>query len=197
MSDNTLTYYNSIAHTFAQNTINVPFTHIQDTFLEYIPTDGLILDFGCGSGRDSKYFLSKGYKVDPVDGSEELCKIANGYTGVSVKCMLFEELDAVEKYEGIWACASILHVEKKKLPEILKKMAVATKKNGAIYASFKYGDFEGIRNERFFTDLTEESFEELIKDIPELVIEKMWVSADARVERGEERWLNILLRVLG
>ena len=72
--------------------------------------------------------------------------------------MLFEELDVVEKYDGIWACASILHVEKKKLPDILKRMATATKNGGVIYTSFKYGDFEGEKNGRYFTYLTEESF---------------------------------------
>lgn len=195
MSNTTLSYYNSNAPSFVQNTVDVPFTDIQDVFLECIPAGGRILDFGCGSGRDTKYFLSKGYIVDAVDGSKELCKIASEYTGVSVKCMLFDELDAVKEYDGIWACASILHVEKMKLPTILKKMAVATKTGGTIYVSFKYGDFEGERNGRFFADLKEPSFEKLIKDISKLVIEKSWITDDVRVERGEERWLNILLRV--
>ena len=130
----------------------------------------------------------------PDDGSEELCKIAGEYTGIPVKQMLFEELDAVEEYDGIWACASILHVAKAQLPEILQKMTTATKKGGVIYASFKYGDFEGEKNGRFFTYLTEGSFEELIKDIPELKIEKMWTSTDVRADRADEMWLNIILR---
>ena len=108
--------------------------------------------------------------------------------------MLFEELDVVEKYDGIWACASILHVEKKKLPDIIKKMTTATKNGGVIYISFKYGDFEGEKNGRYFTYLTEESFEEIIKAIPELTIEKLWISSDVRIERGKEQWLNIMLR---
>ena len=108
--------------------------------------------------------------------------------------MLFEELDAVEEYDGVWACASILHVEKKQLPDILGKIAAATKKGGVVYTSFKYGDFEGVRNGRFFTYLTEESFGELVKEIPNLAVEKLWVSADVRAERGEEQWLNIVLR---
>ena len=194
-SNNTLTYYNSKASDFVQNTVDVPFTDIQDAFLECIPTGGRILDFGCGSGRDTKYFLSKGYTVNAIDGSEELCRIASEYTRISAKCMLFDELDEEKEYDGIWACASILHVEKKRLPELLKKMTVATKLGGTIYVSFKYGDFEGERNGRFFTDLKEATFEALIKDIPELVIDKMWITTDVRVERGEERWLNILLRV--
>ena len=196
LDKSTLDYYNSKAKDFVTDTVAVAFTEMQDTFLEYIPKGGRILDFGCGSGRDTKYFISKGYDVDATDGSEELCKIASEYTGIKIKQMLFEELDEVELYDGVWACASILHVEKKQLPEILKKIATATKKGGVVYTSFKYGEFEGIRNGRFFTYLTEESFGELLRNVPELAIEKLWISADVRAERGEERGLNIVLRKL-
>lgn len=190
----TLDYYNSKAKDFVSGTVDIVFTEIQDIFLECVPVGGKILDFGCGSGRDTKYFLSKGYNVDAIDGSEKLCKIASEYTGVQVKQMLFEELDVVEEYDGIWACASILHVEKKQLTDIMKKIAIATKTDGVVYASFKYGEFEGVRNGRFFTYLTEESLGKLLEAVPELVIEKLWTSADVRAGRGEERWLNIVLR---
>ncbi len=196
LDKSTLDYYNSKAKDFVTDTVAVAFTEMQDTFLEYIPKGGRILDFGCGSGRDTKYFISKGYDVDATDGSEELCKIASEYTGIKIKQMLFEELDEVELYDGVWACASILHVEKKQLPEILKKIATATKKGGVVYTSFKYGKFEGIRNGRFFTYLTEESFGEILRSVSDLAIEKLWISADVRAERGEERWLNIVLRKL-
>ena len=177
----TLDYYNFKAKDFVSGTVDVVFTEIQDIFLKYIPLGGKILGFGCGSGRDTKYFLSKGDEVDATDGSEELCKIASEYTGIKVKQMLFEELDEVELYDGVWACASILHVEKKQLPEIMKKIAIATKKGGVVYTSFKYREFEGIRNGRFFTYLTEKSFEELLRSVPELSIEKLWISADVQI----------------
>ena len=192
--NHTLNYYNSNAYDFVSGTVDVAFTEMQDIFLECIPAGGKILDFGCGSGRDTKYFLSKGYEVEAIDGSEKLCKIACEYTGIVVKQMLFEELDDVEEYDGIWACASILHVEKKQLPDILKKMTRATKKGGFLYASFKYGDFEGVKNKRFFTYLTEDSFREIIKEISEISVERLWISADVRAGRAEERWLNVILR---
>ena len=97
-------------------------------------------------------------------------------------------------YDGVWACASILHVAKSHLPDIIRKIANATKSEGTVYMSFKYGDFEGVKNGRFFTYLTEKSFEELIEMIPELTVDKLWISSDVRVERGEERWLNIIMR---
>lgn len=192
--EDTLNYYNKNARKFTDGTVNVNFTEIQDLFLAYVPVGGKILDYGCGSGRDTKYFLNKGYNVDAIDGSEELCKIAGNYTGISVKKMMFEELDCIEVYDGIWACASILHVANKKLPTILRKMTDAVKNGGVMYTSFKYGEFEGYRNGRYFTYHTKESFRKIIEDIPGLTIEKMWVSDDVRAERGEEQWLNLILR---
>lgn len=108
----TLDYYNKKASEFVSGTVEEQFNEMQDTFLAYVPTGGKILDFSCGSGRDTKYFLSRGYVVEATDGSEELCNIASEYTGIPVKRMLFHELNSVEEYDGIWACASILHVTK-------------------------------------------------------------------------------------
>ena len=191
---NTIDYYNENAKMFIDGTVSVDFKHVQDTFLELLPEHATILDFGCGSGRDTKYFLEHGCMVDAIDGSLELCKAASEYTGVNVKHMLFQELNEKEKYDGIWACASILHVKREELPEIIRKMSLATKANGIIYLSFKYGDFEGERNGRYFTDMTEASMEELLADFPEFTVEKQWITGDVRVGRGDERWLNMILR---
>ena len=193
-SNQTIDYYEKNADSFVAGTISVDFTEIQDRFLSFLPADGFILDFGCGSGRDTKYFLEKGFNVDAVDGSEALCKMASENTGITVKHMLFQELDAIEKYDGIWACASILHLPKESLKDVFKKMICATKNDGYIYVSFKYGEFEGLRRDRYFTDFTEERFEEFLKDIPQLMITEDWISRDARPGRSDERWLNLILK---
>ena len=92
MTKTTLDFYNENATIFIEGTVNVDFTQVQDIFLEYLPDHAKILDFGCGSGRDAKYFLDHGYDVDAVDGSVELCKAASAYTGIVVKQMLFHSL---------------------------------------------------------------------------------------------------------
>lgn len=99
-----------------------------------------------------------------------------------------------EKYDGIWACASILHLNKAELSGVFEKMSRALKKTGIIYTSFKYGDFEGMRNGRYFTDFTEESFAALLNNIPLLTIEKQWITGDARQGRENEKWYNIILK---
>ena len=190
----TIDYYNENTKEFIDGTVSVDFSKIQNIFLELLPKGATILDFGCGSGRDTKCFLDLGYQVDAIDGSMELCKAASEYTGITVKHMYFQELNEIEKYDGIWACASILHAKKEELHEIIRKMCDATKVNGIIYVSFKYGDFEGERNGRYFTDMTEILMAELLENISELKVEKQWISGDVRSGRGDERWLNMILR---
>lgn len=194
MRDKTLNYYNTNAHSFVSSTLSVDFTQTQDRFLRLLPSAAAILDFGCGSGRDTKYFLDVGMRVDATDGSEELCRLASEYTGIPVRQMLFEELDAKAQYDGIWACSSILHLPKESLKDVLKKMIAALKEYGIIYTSFKYGTFEGERNGRFFTDFTEETFREFVADVDGIRIEEMWITGDVRPGRGDERWLNLILR---
>lgn len=194
MKNNTLNYYNINAHSFVSSTLSVDFSQTQDRFLRLLPSAAAILDFGCGSGRDTKYFLDAGMQVDATDGSEELCRLASEYTGIPVRQMLFEELDAKAQYDGIWACSSILHLSQESLKDVLKKMIAALKENGIIYTSFKYGTFEGERNGRFFTDFTEETFREFVADVDGIRIEEMWVTGDVRPGRGDERWLNLILR---
>ena len=190
----TLEYYNNNAESFINGTISVNFEQTQLKFINTLPVNACILDFGCGSGRDTKYFLSKGYQVDATDGSEELCRKASAFTGIEVNHMLFQELSEIDKYDGIWACSSILHLSKTELKPVLMRMLTSLKTNGVIYTSFKYGDFEGIRNGRYFTDFMLETFEQYIRDIPELVIEEHWITGDVRPGRGEEKWLNLILR---
>jgi SAM-dependent methyltransferase len=190
----TLDYYNENAAQFTEATFTVEFSAIQDRFLALMPEGGLILDFGCGSGRDTKYFLGKGYCVDAIDGSEELCKIASKNTGIEVRQCLFEDFEAEAKYDGIWACSSILHLPKETLRSVMKAMIRAVKSGGYIYTSFKYGTFEGVRSGRYFTYFTEENFQEFLKDIYGVEITDLWIAADVRPDRGDEKWLNSILQ---
>lgn len=190
----TLTYYNKNAQNFISTTREVDFTQTQTRFLTKLSKGASILDFGCGSGRDTKYFLSQGYRVTAIDGSEELCRLASDYTGIAVNHMLFQELKDIETYDAIWACSSILHLPLEELADVLNKMSAALKPNGIIYTSFKYGEFSGQRGGRYFTDMTEASFSQLIQCAKDLTIEEQWITSDVRPERGEEQWLNIILR---
>lgn len=194
MLNKTINYYDTNAKDFVKETLNVDFKATQDKFINKLPSKGYILDFGCGSGRDTKYFLAKDFKVDAIDGSIELCKIASEYTNIKVRHMYFNELSIVNKYDGIWACSSILHLSLDDLVDVFKRMSKALKDEGIIYTSFKYGDFSGERNGRYFTDMTEDSFAKLIANVDNLKVEEQWITADVRPQRGNEKWLNLILR---
>lgn len=190
----TLKYYNENAENFVKDTIGVNFSEVQEKFTKLLPYGGKILDFGCGSGRDASYFYKKGFLVDATDGSAELCKQAGKYSGINVRQMLFSELNAVEEYDGIWACSSILHLPLADMKDVMVKMLRALKKDGWIYTSFKYGEFEGIRNGRYFTNFTKESFECFISELNGIRIKEIWISDDARSDRSDEKWLNLILQ---
>ena len=150
MNNKTLDYYNQNAAAFIAGTVSVDFKEIQDKFMNAL-CGKRILDFGCGSGRDTKFFIEAGFDVVATDGSEEMCKCASEYTGIHVRKMLFQELDEKERYNGIWACSSILHLPKMELKKVFIKMVEALCFDGIIYTSFKYGIFEGEKNGRYFT----------------------------------------------
>lgn len=190
----TINYYDKNAADYACDTSDLEFSGIQDMFLEYLKDGAAILDFGCGSGRDSNYFLQKGYQVTALDGSAKLCRIAEEQTGIPVIQMDFNDFDEQDKYDGIWACSSILHLPVQELKNVLIHMEKALHDGGFIYTSFKYGDFSGMRNGRFFIDFTEDSFRTFISDIEKLVIEKLWITNDVRPGRQDEKWLNMILR---
>ena len=194
MLNKTINYYDINAKDFVEETLNVDFKATQDKFINKLPAKGYILDFGCGSGRDTKYFLDKDFNVEAIDGSIELCKIASEYTKIKVRHMYFNELSRVNKYDGIWACSSILHLSLDDLVDAFKRMSKALKDEGIIYTSFKYGDFSGERNGRYFTDMTEDSFAKLIANVDNLKVEEQWITADVRPQRGNEKWLNLILR---
>ena len=197
----TLLYYNQHADAFTADTVSVDFTETQDRFLQYMPEGALILDFGCGAGRDTRCFLAHGYRVDAVDGSEAMCRAAGSLTGIPVRQMLFQELAEIDHYDGIWACASVLHLPTQELTDVLARMIRALKAGGVMYLSFKYGNYEGERNGRYFTDLTEERFRDLLKSVreEELLTDSgefpvFWITGDVRPGRSGEKWLNILLK---
>jgi len=192
--NNTLQYYEQHADAFVQSTMNADMNEPRDRFLKHLPSGAFILDLGCGSGRDAKAFLDGGYRVDAVDGSAELCRIASELTGIHVRQMLFQDLCAEDLYDGIWACASILHLPKDRLREVLHKVTAALKKDGILYTSFKYGTFEGLRSDRYFTDFTEATLAEFWTAFPALPIIETWITRDVRPGREEEQWINLLAK---
>ena len=189
----TLDYYNHNAEQFYDSTVKVEMESIYAPFLSYLPEHASILDLGCGSGRDSLAFHQKGYQVEAIDYSESLVKKAQELTGLPVRHQSFYELDEENKYDGVWACASLLHCERQKLPEVLSRILRTLKAGGVLYMSFKYGSTDREKDGRHFTDLNEQQAQALLREVPGFLLLQQWITVDKRPERSEE-WLNILVR---
>ena len=162
-------------------------------FLPHVAQHGHILDAGCGSARDAAFFKAQGFTVSAFDASLELAELASSYLQQPVAVKTFQELNCVNQYDGIWCCASLLHVPKAELPQVFLNLQNALKPNGVLYVSFKYGDTERVHNGREFTDLTEQLLSDLINQHTQLSIMKHWQSVDQRPGRESEVWLNALL----
>ena len=188
----TLDYYEHNADAFSKNTASADMLAILRSFVSMLPEGATVLDWGCGTGRDSRSMLDMGLSVVSTDASPAMCQIAKELFDVEVVCERFDELKEESEYDGIWACASLLHVRKSELPAMLCKAHKALKPQGVLYTSFKYGIFEGMRKGRWFTDLDEGALAELVGNDFEIV--KMWTTSDVRPGRAEERWLNSLLQ---
>lgn len=186
-------YYNKNAAAFVDNTFSVNMESIYQPFLYYLPDHGKILDVGCGSGRDSLYFKNRGFAVDAFDYSSELVKLATEKTGLPIQQLSFYDLDVINQYDGIWACASLLHCERNRLPEVLRKLINALKVNGVCYLSFKYGDRDRTQEGRNFTDLNEKLAHQLLSPLTDILLLQQWLTIDNRPDR-KDAWLNIIIR---
>ena len=190
----TLDYYNQQSEKFSESTQNINFSVLQQEFCSFIPKNGHILDLGCGAGRDSKAFINAGYKVTAVDGSAKLCKVASEFIGQDVICETFQKYEPTDMLDGIWACATLLHLSCEDIVKVMNKLSNHLKQGGCFYTSFKYGNFSGIRNGRFFQNMTKEEFNRLLNEMPNYEIISSKITSDVRPGREEEKWLNIFLK---
>lgn len=198
--DRTIDYYDAKAKEFAMRATN--FDEMRDSYALFVPflpapsKNITILDYGCGTGRDALYFKQLGYSVVATDASLELCKLAEKNIKQPVLNDRFEDLQGKEVYDAVWANASLLHVPTFELKSIFSKIYTALKPGGYFWSLYKYGTFEGERNERFFNDFTEEKMTAFLKDFPHFSILKIGQNRDprARLSKENERWLHVILK---
>lgn len=189
-------YYNKYASKVFEDTVDQNMEELREEFLGILKvSDGdTILDLGCGSGRDSLVFYELGYDVTPLDASEEMCKLAEIHTGLDVLCMNYEDMEFEDVFDGIWACASLLHIPKAELSLILDKAEAALKMGGVLYFSVRKGNFEGFRGERYFSDYTESELERIVKARHGLELIKIWETMDVRSNHPDTVWMNVMVR---
>ena len=187
-------YYNKNAQEFFNQTVKADMSELYDIFLKNLPcNEGKILDLGCGSGRDSKYFLDSGFEVVAMDISEELGKRASEYIGQKVIIQDMRELNYQDEFIGIWACASLLHLDEDEIIETLRKIFKSLKRDGIVYISFKYGDKNYEKDGRKFSCFTYEKFIKIGKEFENKILQ-WFITEDVRADRKNEKWVNIVLK---
>lgn len=190
----TIDYYNENAKKYFDLTYNADMSIQYDHFLQYVKRDGKILDFGCGSGRDSLYFKNKGYDVTAIDGSKELCKIAREYTGIDVKNMKFDEFNDIDYYDGIWACGTLLHLHNSEILEVLKKLRDALKDTGYMFVALKNGKGEEqILDGRYYNYFELNDVENLVELIKMDIVE-VYMSRSVSNPEETKYWNNFILK---
>ena len=190
---NTLDYYNKNSEEYFNSTLNVDMTNTYKEFLKLVPEGGKILDLGCGSGRDSMNFMKLGYEVTAVDGAKELAKKASVLLGKEVILSTFEELELKEKFHGIWACASLLHIKREDLKIVLNNLYNNLEDNGVFYMSFKYGEKEYVDDKnRYFNCFTDESIISFINENTKYNILGLYITEDKLGRVNEVKWVNLI-----
>lgn len=186
-------YYNQHSQLFFNTTVHVDMSSLYAPFLELLHPGASILDAGCGSGRDALYFQRNGYNVTAFDASSEMVRLSTEYTGLPVRLLCFEDMDYNEEYDAVWACASLLHIERAVLPDVLERVRRALKSPGLLYTSFKYGNNDLQKDGRHFTCYIEDTIRPLLEKAGFTEI-RIWSSGDLRPGRQSEQWLNTLYR---
>lgn len=192
-NNNTIIYYDENADLYFQNTVSVDMDKAYNCFEKYVSPKGKVVDIGAGSGRDIKHFRNKGYSVQGIDASAELCKRASAYTGIDVECMLIENWNPQIQYDGVWANASLVHLPLEEIERFVLKLPDALETSGVAYLSFKCGITTGMDSEgRFFSNVTEDYLFSIVNAVPTIKILELWKSED-NMGRTDFYWINVLI----
>lgn len=175
---------------YIQNTKDLDLSYVYEKFMFYIKK-GKLLDLGCGSGRDSLYFIKNGFDVVATDGYAEMCLEASKNLGKEVLHLPFNDINYKNEFDAIWACASLLHVPNNELNDILLKISNAMKKNAYFYSSFKHGDKEVKENGLIYNYETKESFQQKLPSNLKLL--ESFISKDT-LNNSRPEWINFIVQ---
>lgn len=187
-------FYERNAELFFRNSVDADMAADWRAFAAELAPGDRVLDAGCGSGRDALGFMRLGFEVTAMEASPKLAALARLHTGLPVEVRTFDHVAWREAFEGVWACASLLHVPRARLAEAVGRLRDALVPAGVLWMSFKHGTAERQADGRHFTDLDEAGADALLAEVGGLDLVWTKVTGDVRPGREHERWLSILCR---
>ncbi len=166
-----------------------------EDFMHALPKGARVLELGCGGGRDAEALLDQGFDVDATDGVPAIVAKAAERLGNHVRLMRFDELSAISEYDAVWANASLLHVPRDCLVDILGCVLRALKPEGLHFASFKGGGVAGRDSlGRYFNYLDRASLEDAYAQSGAWEILSVTDYIGGGYEGGQGPWLAISAR---
>ena len=193
-STSTDRFYENHAADYASLTCAADLSASYAHFLPRLPAGGRILDVGCGAGRDLKAFARQGFRCTGIDASSALCVSASNFAGVPCQVSRIEDLDYQAEFDGIWACASLLHLPRALLPKALRRLHGALIPHGFLYASLQIGTGERvIPDGRAYSYYQTGEFCEFLQSSG-FNIEESWESGDTLKRASIPMWLNVIAR---
>jgi SAM-dependent methyltransferase len=192
--ESTARFYEGHAAEYFQRTVHADLSNIYDRFLTFVPTAGRILDAGCGSGRDLREFVQRGYRATGIDASRELVKLAERYSLAPCHVMRLEALSHTDCFDAIWACASLLHLPKSMLDGVLRRFATALVPHGVMFASVQIGEGESLGPDgRLFAYYAKPEFAGALAEAGFEPLD-VWISEDMLPGRERVSWVNVIAR---
>ena len=189
-------FYQTHAEDYATLTRAADLSDTYQHFLPLLPRNAVILDAGCGAGRDLKAFVQRGYLAQGIDASAALCELASVYSGAPCFPLRVEDLRSRQLYNGVWACASLLHLSKAVLPIALRRLQEALVVDGVFFASVQIGEGERVvADGRAYAYYQPEEFGRRVENAG-FAITELWESADTLRRAGAPRWLNVVARAI-
>jgi SAM-dependent methyltransferase len=190
--DSTIDFYDQHAAEYFDRTATADLSSLYERFVRHLKPGAAVLDVGAGSGRDMKALKARGFRLLGIDASCKLAECASEFSGAICEPIRFDQIRFRNRFDGIWACASLLHVPKRSMPDVLHKLFVSLKRNGVLFVSLRHGDGESVSSDgRFFAYCRSGELRSFIENAG-FWIDDLWTSADRLPSRESIEWINVI-----